>query len=334
MKQRLFTFALTILVALSSVSTNTLAKGVDTKQIVTANQAAQIETLYQERAVLSLEFEKNRNEIEKIDRMIKTLGAVTVSEEYVIEKMNSCSTMKDPTGSSKASPPNYGGIGWSSYRQNLNVNGTLFEIQVLTGKPNTNDSILMRHDLLSYPQTPNATYQAICDLVFSLAGVGAQFVPELSGIISVADLAKQAYSLATVGNTVTVSGVNSLAFTSVSTEMKLVYVKYKGDLDSKQICMFMGNSSHCKTQFIIGYNQKNPDGSYTATNTAIPKTYSLASQGYSDYNTLCWSYHQYKTSGKAFDEYRQVRNYNLKYCVRKNGNCTIITNALIQVPVI
>lgn len=329
MKKKL-SLLLIVITLLSAFPVNTLAaSSSSSKEIVSEEQVNAIDKLYLMREELASDYKKNAEKIAMIDKEILNLGAIEVSDKYVMSKNYSNSNVP----SDRAELPTNYGVKWTSYRQRMNVNGSMFELQIITGVPNTADSPLLSHSL-TFNKTPDASYQAICELVYSLAAAGAEKVPGVSKIITVAEIAKKAYNLVTVGNSETVYGVNCSANTAVTSTIRYGYVKFDGSADSRQIWMYMGNSSRCETDFTIGYNKRNTNGSYTATNLHQKVVYTIQSAGYTDYYTMCWNFYKYRTNGTVFEADHFVQYCTLNYKVKKNGTYTSITNGRIKLPVI
>ncbi len=328
--KKIISLLLVIITALTAFPVNAFAASSScTNEIISEEQVKAIDDLYRLREELASDYKMNSEKIAEIDRKILNLGAVEVTDKYVMSKYYS-----DPnTPTPKAELPTNYGVKWTSYRQRMNVNGSMFELQIITGVPNTSDSPLLSH-ALTYSRTPDATYQAAYELVYSLAAIGAENVPGVSQIITVAEIAKKAYNLANVGNSVTVSGVNCSANTAVTSTIRFGYVKFDGSLDSKQIWMYMGNSSYCETDFTVGYNKKNSNGTYTATNLHQKAVYTIQSAGYTDYYTMCWNFYKYKTNGTSFEADHFVQYCTLNYKVKKNDFYTGITNGRIKLPVL
>ena len=144
------------------------------------DQKEKIDALYKKQSELYLDFNKNKDEIARIDYMLKKLGVkeVSFSEVKKLFDRNSESTLK---AQPYAHIPNEKGVKWTSARYVHSYNGKLYEIQEIRARPSSENSPLYRgSDRFERSATNvNSTDKVIGILAKNLAG----YLPEIGGAL-------------------------------------------------------------------------------------------------------------------------------------------------------
>ena len=140
---------LLVVTMIITLSFSTFADSVHTlggsnNDVVSANVLAQIDELYNHRGLLAIDFEKNQEAIEEIDKRILELGAVEVTPEYVADKYaNAVSLNNLENGVSPAEEiPVESNLVWTSTRTKITYRGTLYELQIINASPSSMDGPL------------------------------------------------------------------------------------------------------------------------------------------------------------------------------------------------
>lgn len=301
--------------------------------IVPEADVQKIEQLYDLRGVLSIDYEKNQTKIEQIDNELYSLGVSPVDYGYVLEKQEHCSSNKMAASTlPRASVPPYPGVGWDSYRFQTNVNGIVYELQVITGKPNSSDSDLLSYQL-TYQNPTGHDYSALGNLLYTLTCAVASLNPITSTYATMLEIASAAYPYLTNVSNETVHNVKCSAVTTLTAHIKYVFVKYESSPDSQQIWMYLGNKAMSKTTFTVCFSkQLTPDGPWMADQLSYQKLYNVVANGYNDYNSMCWSYYMYKTNGTPFDSYHYIGQYTVRNKHKENNVSTTVWSANVSVP--
>ena len=146
------------------------------------DQKEKIDALYKKQSELYLDFNKNKDEIARIDYMLKKLGVkeVSFSEVKKLFDRNSESTLK---AQPYAHIPNEKGVKWTSARYVHSYNGKLYEIQEIRARQSGSNSPLYKGSLRFERSVTNvnSAEKVIGILAKNLAG----YIPEIGGALGV-----------------------------------------------------------------------------------------------------------------------------------------------------
>ena len=277
-------------------------------EIVSREDMYKIEALNKERSWLAMEYDKNKDRIDEIDEELKLLGEVIVDDNEVTRKLY---------GEYAVSPmiadyPTAYGVSWSSTRVNTVYRGQMMELQIMVGKPYQAGSALNSDDaVMSYKPsargfaagTKNVIKAVLTDAIEHIPGIGG----DLSVGISVYNYAKnfiQGFTPSTV-----VGNIQTTYTVSQCGEMKLVFTKYQGNLDSTQILTYRGNKTDATITTVSPVYSSNGQSVVHVTNTYNSTFCSkYYNSGLHDY--ACNQFYNYK-NGLSVSEHFVIRKFQI-----------------------
>lgn len=214
-------------------------------EIVSREDMYKIEALNKERSWLAMEYDKNKDRIDEIDEELKLLGEVIVDDNEVTRKLYgeyAVSPMKEdyPIG---------GGVSWSSTRNYAVYRGQVMELQVMIGKPFTSDSNL--HDWRNDIEASASGFVAGSkNIVRMVIRDTIQYIPIVGNAI---DLGVTVYEylkafVSEITSSTYIEQIESSYIIMQTGEMKVIFAKYQGSLDSSQQLAYRGNKSNVLVQ--------------------------------------------------------------------------------------
>lgn len=236
----------------------------NTMIITEQSDLEEIEQLFKKRAMLVLDYTKNKKDINQIDKKLQKLGVEFLSGKDVQKKFK----QQAPNGvTSQAILPKTKGIQWTSIREITVYRGNEYELQLIRGVPHGNDSPLIQFDHKESKYSKG--FKAGCKNVLTI-GVKeiAGKVPKIGGSVSKAitfyDLCKGLKDGVTK-TTTTIKGVDCTYDTVIGAEYLYIFIKNKGAKDlGNQIVGYAGNYATFETEV-------NFKSSYTENGKTKPK---------------------------------------------------------------
>lgn len=266
-----------------------------------------IDSLYVKRNELALDFDRNKEQIDQIDQELASLGVEEISYAELANKLGSTVSPQYTVNQ----PDSY--TTWTSRRYSYNYQGNLYEIQVITGVPNSTSSKLSRiaefHSNPSYGITVgsiNALKVVAGSVIGNLGNVGQG----LGVAITLYDAAK-AY-VSGLQKTTVFEDVYATYKANISANMRYVFVKTYGSADSgNQILCYVGNYATYITSIDID-DQIYIDGNLTPVHIDHSHSGSIQSTHYDNYSSIASSrYLRHKQGDSDWYEYNYVASITM-----------------------
>ncbi len=287
---------------------------------VNATNKNTVDSLYMDRLKLVHNYNKNINKIRKIDKNINKMKCSSISEEEVMNLIQSSQSKKYNTseiGSKKRIinrngikvPPKERGITWRSQRQNAVYNGKLFEVQIITGIPTGSGNLTKTDVIADLKYYGRRT--ALSGLIKSVAVTKAGEAPIVGKGLSIYD-AVRSYCNG-LRKTSTIENISAVYTINRSTNLTLVFVKFKGESDQNQILGYAGNSTFIHESIVIpSFKYSKADKMVRAGSRTIKNTEILQSKGYNNkVQMACKYYYNYKNKKKNKDYHYNIRTFKV-----------------------
>lgn len=238
-----------------------------------------IDELYELRSLLSVDFDKNLEQIEEIDRQLEALGVEEITQEEVAEKLG---VAKDSSIKSRIAVSSSSTVKWTSVREQYVYQGKSYELQIIRGVPNESYGESWRVDTQARKTNAGfvaASKNALKVITSKILGQ----LPKVGGAISTAKTFFDVFNgiISGLSTTSTIEGVDSVYMTSMKGEFLYVFVKYSGDVDAgNQILGYGGSTVQYETSININQPLK-INGQWTPNISVAKVTGTITSPYYS-----------------------------------------------------
>lgn len=230
---------------------NVIAYANEEEVVTDSLQGKTIDELYSIRSSLSLEFDKNKDEIEEIDKRLEQLGVEEISQSEVEEKLGIATNNK-----ARISVSSNSNVKWTSARENYVYRGKSYELQVVRGVPTDGTSSLKRTAGTDKVFSASSRFCASAKnisrvIVNSVAGK----IPVIGGTLSTLQTFYDVFknTISGLTSTTMIEPVECTYIINYVTSYKFVFVKYSGDADAgNQILGYVGNDIDYTGQISIG----------------------------------------------------------------------------------
>lgn len=275
------------------------------------NTYGQEDILYKERAKLCIDYDKNRKEIEEIDKRLETLGVEEIPEEEVVEILKEVENYSlEEIPALMIAVPRENGVKWTSSRRISIYNGKKYEIQELRAIPSSANSSLQTTTSTVTKSATGVTARRNLAKIFvtsvlgNIPGVGG----ELSTGITIYQALKGLYN--DLKETETINNIKASYVHRLGVEYTLVFVKPYGMPDAgNQVLCYAGNNIQVNANITL------PTFSYdgkTFSTGLKTQTYkgTVTSPNYDGnrWNTACANYVAYK-NGKQMEPHYNISTY-------------------------
>lgn len=313
-----------ILVVLFLLSSVTI---VSAKHDSESQRLSSINELYDERNMLCIEFEKNKEKIREIDLALENLGVETldVSEvKSIFENAENVSSQQIERVSTPSTPTST----WTSTRTTYTLNNTTYNLQIIRAVNNSGTSGQLYKSWATVQLTRSGSAQAgqveTLKIVIDTA-LQATIPSGLRAGYSFYTMFRDLCSAMT--SSTTFSSYKASYTTTVNAQEVYVFVRYNNETDANQMLTYVGNSTAyvCTTTTPAAVAENGIDliaGSKTQQGT-------IASKYFSNFNSYaCNTYNNYRQNGTAFvvnkyqvltfKEYHINGGYNSYWIPREN----------------
>lgn len=274
--------------------------------------------MYEDRLKLSANFEKNKKQIEKIDKKIEKLGAVEITSKEVEKKMqqnvNKDGTVFCQQNTINVKVPRESYVRWTSTRRIVTYNGVQYEIQELRAVPSSSKSSLYGTATVKETKRQNvkATTEFIKSIVPTVMGMIPNGVGALGNGISIYQ-ACSSYSK-NLSSSVTVENIEANSTITVGTDYVLDYVKKVGYKDEgHQVLCYAGNNVNTEITTVIPTLEfKKKKNEYKVKHIIRHDNQTLSSPKINNrYNTACSNYVKY-SKGKNMNSHYNIQKFQVK----------------------
>ena len=286
-----------------------------------------IDSLYNERNNLCIEFDKNVDRIKEIDRTLEELDVETLSFEEVKIIFENAENVGNVDGP-KATVPSTSTSKWTSTRTTYTLNNKTYNLQIIRAVNNSGTSGQLYKSWATTQLTRTGSQQA-----GQVETLRVAIDATLQAVIPTP--LKTGYSFFTMFRDLCSSMTSSTTFsnykasytTTVNAQEVYVFVRYNNETDANQMLTYVGNSTAyvCTTTTPAAVAENGIDliaGSKTQQGT-------LASKYFSSFNNYsCTTYDNYRQNGTiftvnkyqilTFKEYHINGGYNSYWIPREN----------------
>lgn len=244
-----------------------------------------IDYLFYLRSQLELDFEKNMEEILRIDQELQELGVENITyEELLLKAGDVAYPMVDvPTSPS---------TNWMSRRVMVTYAGQHYELQIIEAVPTSTSSPLwidkgiVSHTAAGFiAGTMNVFDAELRSAAGSIPIVG-DVITVYNAFAEIAETYDNAFSETTI-----VESATGVALITLKTHMKYIFVKGYGSADNMQLLSYVGNSVY----YMITSVTSKPfliDGELQSKHVSTPYEATEESDFYTDYSVPVKTYYQ------------------------------------------
>lgn len=250
-----------------------------------------IDELFALRCKLEVNFEENIDTIQQIDCRLAELGVENVSQD---ELLHSIGYDALPAANLDTSDEN---TQWTSRRTIVTFRGQHYEIQTFEGIPKNKNSFLRSNkvEVRCEAQRITAGTTEIVGIL-GITALGAAAIPEFAAAVTLMDIASSVTG-ALVENlqpTTVIDAVDGIALVSISSHMKIIFVKGYGSPDSYQKLGYAGNYSTCTiSTLIVEDSEMGEHGSTAVHDATLNLTTTVQSAYFYDYTIAVQNYYNY-----------------------------------------
>lgn len=225
-------------VTILSASAETISADSNVVIVHDQEKNERIDEFFAIRSQLELDYEENRDLIERIDIELALLGVETITYGEVLQKLGVDAAPNVSIGTMVATD-------WTSRRTVVTYNGQQYELQIIEGVPADDGTMNSPLEGLSAEvsyQAAGRTAGAIeIAKVLGVTAMGAD--PYVGSVLTIAttiyDMLKAADASLTTSTVM--NNVEGTALLSMTTHMKYIFVKGYGSSDQYQILCYLGN---------------------------------------------------------------------------------------------
>lgn len=266
----------------------------------------QIEELYALRSKLSMDYETNKEAIEKVSQQLAALGVEEMTYAEVASKFGITADPQVPVYQDDT-------IMWSTYRAINIYAGQFYELQIITGEPRNGVVLTPENcDLVSFtPIALKSNYGGTAAALEVLKAAAEETASDLRVIGDILSAGITVYELAAacgeaMSPTVSISGATASCSVTMHANEKFIFIKMQGAADSDQVCGYAGNYAQCAvTTTIPSWKDTNGDGKVDSGNIVLTCTDSITGPEYNN---------AYYIASKNLYDYRNGKwNFNSEY---------------------
>jgi hypothetical protein len=287
-------------------------------EIISEEEQKKIDALYAQRLKLCVNYEKNKKEIEKLDKKIERLGAVEISSKDVEEKMKITvdkeGTVFSEQSSINVKVPKESYVKWTSTKRIVTYNGVQYEIQELRAVPISSRGSLYGSATVKETKRQNikATTEFIKSIVPTVMGMMPKGVGALGNGISIYQACKS-YNK-NLSSSVTVENIEANSTITVGTDYVFDYVKKAGYKDEgHQVLCYAGNNVNTEITTVIPTLEfEKKKNEYKVKQITRHDTQTLSSPKINNrYNTACSNYVKY-SKGKNMNSHYNIQKFQIR----------------------
>lgn len=307
----------TVTLAKSNETVYNTVESTYTEKLISEKNQKEIDALYEKRQTLCSNFEKNKKQINSIDKEIIKLGARELTASDVMMKLQNSTTdgvIISDTPSINVNIPRESGVKWTSTRRQLTYSGTLFELQELRAVPTSSRGSLW--GVASIKDTRKQNVSATNEFIKSIVPTVMGMIPNKIGMIgnglSIYQ-ACQTYNNNLSRNT-KIEDIVANSTISVGSDYVLVYVKKVGYKDEgHQVLCYAGNNvSVAVTTVIPTLSFKARNNTYKVTNKTRNDNQTISSPKINNrHNTACSNYMKYLNK-KSMNPHYNIEKFQIK----------------------